>query len=255
MDIQPPPSSCADDEDHACYLGRFLVSASARPPLGNLPPQPVPVRQGDRFGSFRLGADETMASDIFLKIVDGRSLPGHAFWIFHAGLTHDAYAVTVTDTVTGQARVYQNGADRLGCGGIDTYAFPDPGMAGVQDARGSTLTAGSGDTLTLFGGRFAVTVSATDPRSGRKAPGLAMAQDDQNGYFSLPDFTNDPAFPEVFVRVSQSPDGLLSFEHMGLTDLRYVLTVTDSSGGTVTTYRNDTTDDLHPCGGSAVLGQ
>jgi photosystem II stability/assembly factor-like uncharacterized protein len=218
MDIQPP-SSCGDDEGHACYLGRFLVSASARPPSGNLAPLPVPVRQGDRFGSFRLGPDETLPSDIFLKVVDGRSMPGHAFWVFHAGLTSHGYALTVTDTVTGLSRVYQNGPGRPGCGGIDTLAFPSAGAADVSDTRGSTLSPGSGDTLALLGGRLSITLSVTDPRSGRSASGLAMPQDDRDGSFSLPDFTQDPAFPEVFVRVSQNPDGSFSFEHTGLTDL------------------------------------
>jgi photosystem II stability/assembly factor-like uncharacterized protein len=252
MEIQPPPSSCEDGEGRACYLGRFLVSASARPPSGNLPPLPVPIRQGERFGSFRLGSDEMSPPDIFLKIVDGRSLPGHAFWIFHAGLTDDDYALTVIDTATGANRVYVNWPNR-NCGGIDPAAFPDTGAGTGTSGKASTLSPGDSAALTLYGGRYNVVLSATDPRSGRVAHGLALSQDDRDGYFSLPDFTGDPAFPEVFVRITVGPDGARAFSHTGLTDLAYVLTVTDSKTGAVTSYRNDTTVSLHPCGGSAVL--
>src|SRR5262249_27701348 len=89
MEIGPARSPCDEDAFRACYLGRFLVSASARHPSGNLPPLPVPIRQGSGFGSFRLQASEAAAPDIQLKILDGRALPGNAFWVFHAGLTID----------------------------------------------------------------------------------------------------------------------------------------------------------------------
>jgi photosystem II stability/assembly factor-like uncharacterized protein len=253
MEIQPVGSPCEEAEGRVCYLGRFLVSASARPPSGNLPPLPVVVRQGDRFGSFRLGLAGVAAPDIFIKIVDGRSLPGSAFWVFHAGLTNDDYTLTVTDTATGRVRVYQNGADRPGCGGIDTLAFSDFGSAAAAAAPASALAPGDGDTLALYHSRYSVSLSATDPRSGQTASGLAMPQGDRDGYFSLPGFTGDPAFPEVFVRISEGQDGSLSFTHTGLTDLAYVLTVTDSSTGAVATYTNDTSDSLRPCGGSAIL--
>ena len=252
MEIQPVGSPCEEAEGRACYFGRFLVSASARPPSGNLPPLPVPIRQGDRFGSFRLGPASVAAPDIFVKIVDGRSLPGSAFWVFHAGLTRDDYTLTVTDTATGWVRVYQNGANRPGCGGIDTLAFQDAGPLGSRATPASTLEPGDGRTLSLYGGRYNVILSATDPRSGQMASGFAMPQADRDGYFSLPDFTGDPAFPEVFVRVSEQPDGSLAFSHTGLTDLAYTLTVTNTDTAAVQTYGNNLADPSHPCGGAAA---
>src|SRR5262249_40822225 len=164
------------------------------------------------------------------------------------GLTADDYALTVTDTLTGRSRVYQNGANRSGCGGIDT--FPDVGPASFAAAPSSSLAPGQGDTLTLFGGSFGIVLQPTDPPTGRAAQGLAMPQDDGDGYFSLPEFSGDPALAEVFVRVSLGLDGSLLLRHTGLTDLAYALTVTDRTNGTVAVFTNDTTDALRPCGGS-----
>ena len=42
-----------------------------------------------------------------VKVLDGTAVNGH-FWVFAAGLTDVQYAMTVTDTVTGAARVYEN---------------------------------------------------------------------------------------------------------------------------------------------------
>ena len=118
--------------------------------LGNLAFHPVPVRDDGRFGAFRLG-DDTAAPDIFVKIVDGRALPGNAFWVFHAGLTEGDYALTVTDVATGRSKVYQRAANQPGCGGIDTDAFPDPVsfMSASFSREASSATA---DTLPALGG-------------------------------------------------------------------------------------------------------
>ncbi len=161
--------------------------------------------------------------------------------------------MTVTDTATGRVKIYQNAANRPGCGGIDTAAFPDTGLSSVSVAPASSLAPGDGRTLRLFGGRYSILLTTTDTRTGRTASGFAMSQDDRNGYFSLPEFTGDPAFPEVFVRVSEQSDGSLMFHHTGLTDLAYTLTVTDTVTSAVQTYGNDVTDSSHPCGGVAVV--
>jgi hypothetical protein len=59
----------------------------------------------------------------------------------------------------------------------------------------------SSDSLCLLGGRFRVTILATDPHRGRTSEGFAVAQGDRFGYFSLPDFTGDATLPEVFIKM------------------------------------------------------
>ncbi len=62
--------------------------------------------------------------EVFLKMADATSSSG-GFWVFHTGLTDLQYTMTVTDTVTGAVRTYQNDRSdpaRL-CGGSDTAAF------------------------------------------------------------------------------------------------------------------------------------
>lgn len=45
--------------------------------------------------------------ELVVKVVDGRSFNNH-FWVFAGGLTNVGVTITVTDTVTGQVRTYQN---------------------------------------------------------------------------------------------------------------------------------------------------
>lgn len=46
-------------------------------------------------------------AEVFVKILDGRSLGGH-FWVFGAGMTTVEVTMTVTDTVTGAVKEYYN---------------------------------------------------------------------------------------------------------------------------------------------------
>ena len=65
-----------------------------------------------------------------------------------------------------------------------------------------------------------------------------MAATDRYGYFSLPGFTGDSSFPEVYVKMVDytAITGDFWFFHTGLTSLDYTLTVTDSVTGAVRTY-------------------
>ncbi len=60
--------------------------------------------------------------ELLLKVLDGRDL-NDAFWVYWGSASNVAYTVTVTDTVTGQPKVYQNGLGTFGSGG-DVEAFP-----------------------------------------------------------------------------------------------------------------------------------
>jgi hypothetical protein len=61
---------------------------------------------------------------------------------------------------------------------------------------------------------------------------------------SLPDFTGDPTFPEVMIkmvdaRASPALGGDFWFFHAPLTDVQYTIMVTDTFTGAVKTYTND----------------
>jgi len=189
-------------------------------------------------------------------MADATSLPapvGGFFWVFYSGLTDLHYTVRIIDTVTGRERTYQSDGY---CGGADTAAFPGDGLSapnGTDSMLGATPLSDSGEELSLLGNRFQVTLSAFDPHTNRRGVGAAIPQGDRFGYFSLPSFTGDPAFPEVFVKMADgdSPTGgSFWFFHTGLTDLRYTLTVTDTTTGIVKTYQNDPSDPSRLCGGA-----
>jgi photosystem II stability/assembly factor-like uncharacterized protein len=56
------------------------------------------------------------------------------------------------------------------------------------------------DRLCLIGAKYQVSVTARD-RAGAPIQGRAIAEGDSFGYFSFPDVTGDPDFPEVFVKM------------------------------------------------------
>jgi len=108
----------------------------------------------------------------------------------------------------------------------------------------------SDDALCLLGGRFRVQTQASDSRTGRLATGHAVAETDGFGYFSLPDFTGDPSLPEILLKMldAGSPWNADWVFYGGLTDLDYVLTITDLLTGETRSYENDPDHAL--CGGA-----
>jgi ELWxxDGT repeat protein len=59
--------------------------------------------------------------EVVLKVLDGRPLNGN-FWVFYGALSNVAYRLTVTDTETGEVKIYENPARRFASVG-DTTAF------------------------------------------------------------------------------------------------------------------------------------
>ena len=106
--------------------------------------------------------------------------------------------------------------------------------------------------LRLYAGRaFTVILEATDQRSGRTGPGLAIPGSTVFGYFSLPAITGNPGNPEVFVKMLDGTaiNGEYWFFYGGLTDLEYTLTVTDDATGQSKTYSKPAGSE---CGGSGT---
>jgi hypothetical protein len=252
-----PSPPCTPAAEHLCLLGgRYRATVMAQIPDWRRDfrvAQGTVVQQGDRFGSFSFPSftGDASFSEVVVKVVEPSSDP--VVWVFYGGLTNLPYILTVTDTTSGQIETYTNLQNRL-CGGADTAAFFDDG-SGDWDYGHSASAAGrarsENGALSLLGGRFSVTLSAFSKRHNRTEPGVAIPGTDRYGYFSLPGFTGDPNFPEVFVKMVDftAITGNFWFFHTGLTDLDYALTVTDLVTGAVRTY--ESSGDF--CAGADVL--
>jgi photosystem II stability/assembly factor-like uncharacterized protein len=251
---------CRDGPDQLCLIGaKFQITLTAKHPQTGGLIKGRAIDEGDQFGylSFPDITGDPAVPEVFVKMVDARGAPppygGHA-WVFHSSLTDLDYTLTVRETETGRVRTY-TAADSapLTCGTADTSAFVR--ACEVEDSSssipGTRLAAGSGPELSLLGGRFRATLEARDPRTDRIAEGAAIPRADGFGYFSLPAFTGDPTFPEVFVKMVDAraqPGGYFWFFHTGLTDLEYTLTVTDRVTGAIRTYTGGATDGTRLCG-------
>jgi photosystem II stability/assembly factor-like uncharacterized protein len=251
---------CRDGPDWLCLIGaKFQLTVTALHPRTGAPIEGRAIEEGDGFGYFSFPdvTGDPNFPEVFVKMLDARGAPppygGHA-WVFHSSLTDLDYTLTVRETETGRVRTY-SAADSapLTCGTADTSAFVR--ACEVEDSSssipGTRLAAGSGAELSLLGGRFRATIRATDPRTGRIAEGAAIPRADGFGYFSLPGFTGDPSFPEVFVKMVDGraqPGGSYWVFHTGLTDLEYTLTVTDQVTGAVRTYVRAAADGTRLCG-------
>lgn len=113
--------TCSTTNSSLCLLdGRFAVEVEYTNQFaGNSSGSGQSVRL-DRgagyFWYFRLDFPE-----LVVKMIDGRSNNGH-FWLFWDSLSSLGYRLTVTDTVTGDRRIYERGPENT-CGGADTTAF------------------------------------------------------------------------------------------------------------------------------------
>ena len=204
-----------------------------------------PVVQGDGFGYFSLPVftgDPTLP-EILVKMVDASASDWRNFWFFYSGLTDVTYTLTVVDTIAGKTNTYQNdlfqpllrrsGHLGISCGRRRHACQSSPSWRGL-DPRGL----GRGTVPSRWA--FHLTLSATDPRTGRTSQAAAIPQGERFGYFSLPGFTGDASLPEVFVKMidATSLAGSFWLFHSGLTDLAYTLTVADSTTGLTRTYES-----------------
>jgi hypothetical protein len=98
--------------------------------------------------------------------------------------------------------------------------------------RYSPPGSGQSNTLVLNAAHsFNVTLTATNQHNGNvQGAGLALAQTDTFGYFSLPSITGNPSNPEVFVKIldARGVNGNYWVFYGHLTDLIYDITVTDN---------------------------
>jgi PKD repeat protein len=106
----------------------------------------------------------------------------------------------------------------------------------TSSSRSLPLVIGQNTELTLSSSRYRVTINARDQRTGKTAVGLATTYTPQFGYFSLPELTGNANNPEVFVKVLGPVNGVPWVFFGGLTDVEYMLYVTDTVTGATRQY-------------------
>ncbi len=114
--------TCRAGAETLCLLhGRFQVRVVWQPPAG-FGGFARAVRVGDGAGVFRFG--DPKAAEIGLRMFDARSANGH-FQFFSGAATNFAYSIFVTDSMTGETRVYSSPAGEFRSFADDT-AFGPP---------------------------------------------------------------------------------------------------------------------------------
>lgn len=115
-----PRSSCVADADTLCLNeGRFRAEVDWEDAMGRTGSGRTLASGGDRSGAFYFFDPDVF--ELTVKAIDGRERNGR-FWIFFGSLTNTAFALTVTDTVTGLEKVYENPLGSFSSVG-DTAAF------------------------------------------------------------------------------------------------------------------------------------
>jgi hypothetical protein len=111
-------------------------------------------------------------------------------------------------------------------------AIGDPGPP--QGSCSSSAT-----ELCLSARRFAVSIDATDHRTGRGGEGHVVFENEVSGAFSIPSLTGNADNPEIFVKIldGRPANGKFWLFYGTLTDMDVVLTVTDHLTGDVRRYR------------------
>ena len=127
------PACMPGANNHCLNQGRFHVEVEWKDALGN---------EGE--GNALLGSDDSGEfwffspnnTEMLVKVLDACTLPGfNNFWVFAAGLTDVEVELTVTDTLTGQSRVYDSDLNTPFEPVLDTSAFLtcDGGPVGDDD--------------------------------------------------------------------------------------------------------------------------
>jgi hypothetical protein len=179
--------------------------------------------------------------ELMIKVLDGRAVNGH-FWVFYGALSNVEYTITVTDTATGNEKIYPNPAGRL-ASRADTSAFADAGSPATASLSPPLPAAATAcpiflidTTLCLNSGRFFVEVTFTDPRNGAPGPGHALGLTADSGAF----WFFDPSNLELMVKVldGRSVNGHFWVFFGALSNVAYTIRVTDTETGEQRTYVN-----------------
>jgi ELWxxDGT repeat protein len=263
--------ACQPSDAWLCLLGgRFRVESAWRDGQGNSGAGHAVSLTVDT-GWFWFFGPENI--EVMLKVLDGRALDDH-FWVFYGALSDVSYTLTVTDTLTGVTRRYENPPGQL-ASVADTFAFGPMGATSVpglpnlpssQTAAPARRSAAPTPIATAAAaapaaaarevpthrdeaegcqtdaahlciqqGRFTVAVTWQD-FSGRQGLGTTVPLTSDTGAF----WFFDPANIELVVKVldGRAVNGKLWVFYGALSDVGYTLTVTDTATGAVKIYQN-----------------
>ncbi|HKV11305.1 MAG TPA: M6 family metalloprotease domain-containing protein [Thermoanaerobaculia bacterium] len=241
---------CAPSTEHLCLNnGRFRIQVVWEDFDGNTGTGKAVGLTGDT-GYFWFFDPANV--ELVVKVLDGRGL-NNKWWVFYGALSSVPYTLRVTDTLTGQTRVYANPSGHLASVG-DTSALPDvPPTASAAAALSMTerftpaATAGLGDpsflaacapgatNLCLNGARFKVEVEWKD-FDGNTGLGQAVPLTGDTGYF----WFFGPANVELVLKVldGRGVNGRWWVFYGALSSVEYRITVTDTVTNKVKTYVN-----------------
>lgn len=118
------PSPCVADQRTLCLAGgRFKVQVDWRTLTPQTGPGTAKPLTSDTGYFWFFSANNI---ELVVKVLDARSINGH-FWVFYGALSDVQYTITVTDSLTGRQRIYENPQGKLASvGDILAFAEPEP---------------------------------------------------------------------------------------------------------------------------------
>jgi hypothetical protein len=246
------PGSCVAGSEVLCLSGsRFRVRVTWRAAdLGTSGAgQAAPLTSDTGYFWFF----QSTNVELVIKVLDARAVNGK-FWVFYGALSNVEYTITVTDTVTGEAKTYFNPQNTL-ASAADTSAFPlSGGASGMTEASSATERVPSppgvlrmpperpaacvaGPTaLCLSSARFRVEVAWRSAAQGTSGAGQAAPLTSDTGTFWFFQSTN----VELILKVldARAVNGHFWVFYGALSNVEYTITVTDTLTGAVKTYFN-----------------
>lgn len=181
--------------------------------------------------------------NLLVKILDGRPVNGQ-FWVFASASTNVAFTLTVTDTVGGGTREYEQPQGTIASPFFDTSAFsalpaadPATSRAGGAPTTGAAAIPCGPEALCLHDGRFEVEVEwVNHHQADSQGDGLPISFSETSGMFWF--FTDRNIELLVNVIDGSSANGYFWVHVASLNDLQWTVTVRDRLTGATWTHQN-----------------
>ncbi len=180
------------------------------------------IEGSDGAGFFTFGDPANV--ELMVKVQES----GNTVRVSYGQLTNLLFDLFITDTRTGNYKVYNGTAGD--CGSVDQNAFPANAAASATAAV-AACSSGSG-TLCLQKGRFEVTAEWRNPGNGQGGQAGAIGLSQTSGAFHFGDGN-----PELVTKIVNRGKGIDVY-YGSLSNLEYTIKVTDTRTGGVKTYRN-----------------
>ena len=241
-----PGEPCeASDETLCLHDGRYEVAAKWWTSGAESGPAVVVPKATKDSGLFRFFDENNW--EILVKVLDGCSVNGH-HWVYGASTTDLGYSIRVTNTATGDVKVYENEPGQPAPAITDARAFPRacsasvapmaPASAPLTDVAAAHSGCGeSGASLCLVDGRFEVKVdwSTADGRKG--AASMVPGGTNNSGLF----YFFDPNNWEMLIKVLDgcAVNGNHWVYAAAATDLGLDITVTDTATDATWSYAKE----------------